>query len=143
MGSRMDIDSLGNPPANRIIAPGQVPREVGVQAFHAGSRSGDSARWARSDVLGIDHRVAFGFVTPVSLFQLDCVHRGFGFVDAAAGFETTDGNEQFGRTQPKQSRHRSSVGQKRSILDHAWSAVGITNDHGERAVGFAAEQLGD
>ena len=58
-------DAVVDPASDRVVAPGQVPGVVGVQALDAGPGPPDAAGRARARVAGRQRRVALGRVAAV------------------------------------------------------------------------------
>ena len=65
--SRRQLELVGDPAADRIVAAGEVPGVVGVEALDAGSRAADAARRPRAGVVVGHERVALGRVAAVGV----------------------------------------------------------------------------
>ena len=64
-GCLRSANPTGHPPTDRVIAPGEVPRVVGVQTLDALTRPADAAPRHRTTVIGGNAGVAFGGVAAV------------------------------------------------------------------------------
>jgi hypothetical protein len=76
-----------DPPTDGVVAAGQVPRPVCVQALDAGAGAADAAARSRSVVIVGELRIAFGRIAVVGGGEFVGIDLGLGAVDAAGRLE--------------------------------------------------------
>ncbi len=131
---------LGDPPPHRVVATGEMPRVVGVQALDALARATDAAGRA---VLGVlrQRGVALGGVSRVGRRQLVGVDGLLGRAHAAGSFQAADRLHGRWSDEPVARRHRRAVVEQCRVADHDRVADVVAHDDLERAGRLPPQQL--
>ncbi len=113
----------GHPAAHRVVATGEEPGVVSVQALDAAPGPPDPAARARPAPLGRDGRVSFGRVTAVGLLELVGTDGRLGRPDTSGRLQTIDGQPGLLTHEPVPRRHGSAVIQYGAVPDHNGALV--------------------
>ncbi len=131
---------FGNPTAHRVVAPGQVPGVVGMQALDATASTPDPATWPRPLPCRGERGVSLGGVIPVRAFQFGGSHGLLGCADSAGGLEPVDGEPGLLTYEPIPGGHRGAIVEDRPVADHD-RATGLVRQYNlKRGARFAAQQ---
>ena len=136
---------VGHPAADRVVATGEVPGVVGVQALDPLAGAADAAEGPGAVVVGREGRVALGGVAARGRRRArrDRPRPRPGCTPPAASSRPTASRSR--RTdQPVAGGHRRAVVEQRGVADHHRGPVGGADHDLERALGGARpEQVGD
>ena len=134
---------LGDPGADRVVAAGQEPGVVGVQALDARSGAADAAVWSRAGVIRRQGCVPLGGVAGVSVGDQRRIDLGLGAPNAAGGLEPADGENLAPAHEPVAGGHRLAVGAATVRCGAPPGPCVVAHHDLERALGRPAEQLAD
>src|SRR5258706_2945335 len=134
---------LVDPTANGVVAAGEEPGVVRVEALHTLAGTAHAAGGARACVLGGQRGVAFGRVASVGGGEMIPIDFGFRATDTGVGLETGHGVRVGPSKEPIAGRHRRPVVEERGIADHDGPTVAVAHDDVERAARCSSEQLLD
>ena len=142
---RLDLvtQSLVHPETDRIVAPGQEPGIVGMQALHAPAGTSHSPGGSVAGVIGWQFRLPFHGVTKVGLGQSLRAALGLSPTNTPGRLETAHPDPEVVVDQPVKGGHRASVLQHRMVADHNWPPSSVTYSHREPASRFTAQALPD
>ncbi len=119
---------VDHPPADRIVASGEMVGVVGVEAFDPDSGAADAATRPGTLVVLRQLCVALGGVAIVRRLEGVGVDVGLGTANPAGPFQATDQEAVAGADQPVPGGHRSAVVEYRCVADHPGRA-GSVADH--------------
>jgi len=135
-----ELQLFGNPTADGVVAPDEVPGVVGVQALDPTPSTPYPATWPRPLPRWGEGGVALGGVIPVRAFQFCRSHGFLGCADATSGLEPVDGKPGLLTYEPVPGGHRGAVVKYRAVADHHGAAGLVRQYDLKRAARFAAQQ---
>src|SRR4051812_37710377 len=134
------VQLLLDPSADRIVATGEEPCVVRVQALHALTSATDPAERTGSAVLRRNGRVALARVRAVGALEVGVVDGRLCGPHTAGRLELADGAPFEVADQPVARRHRRPIVQDRWVADHDRLAGRGTHDDLDVAPRRTAEQ---
>jgi hypothetical protein len=108
-----------------------------MQALDSDARATNSAKRSGASVGWIDRGIAFGCVTNVCFFESSWTYVGFGLIDTAACFESSNNYCLTLAQQPITRWHRCSVIEKWCVAQHHWVTTFSTNNDFKLSLGDA------
>ncbi len=136
-------ESCGNPPTDRVVAAGQVPGVVSVEAFDAAPRSADTATRTGTRVGGGYCSIALGGVAVVRVGNCIETDTPLGLGHPAGALEPADPDALLITDEPIPRGHGPAVVEERGVADHHRSTIGVPDHDDERPLRRTTEQSAD
>jgi hypothetical protein len=130
----------GDPPADGVISPCEIPGIVGVQTLDTAFGSGDAAVGAGTFVVFGERGVSFRRVTRVGAEQFLGLDRSFGGAYTARRLDPSDTCDEDPIDEPVPGRHRRPVVELGRVTDHDRRARVVADGDFERAARRSTEQ---